>query len=81
MTTTHDTPSPEQILEARELMMFGAQHAACPADEFRFNNSYVTLNWVSGCCDCGCREQFEKMLIRLRAQRDQCEAAKGGFRA
>ncbi len=73
---THQSiPTLEEITEARELLNLAAGMTGCALADARLCGAFTALTWVIGNCECGCRREFEQMLIKLRAQKDQCEAA------
>ncbi len=73
---SHNVAPPAQLLEARDLMAFGAIYAGDERSHYTFLGAHIALTWAIRGCECGCVDDFEDQLTRLRAQNDQFEAGR-----
>ena len=77
-------PTQAQIQEARDLLLFVQMSARDRSDMDDYRGACIALNWVLGVCDCGrvnrgdvcdCVDEFERLLVMIRAKADQAQAA------
>lgn len=68
----------DEILEAHDLLAGTVEHPDWPElDRIFLRGAFTALHWAVG-CDCEWQREFNVLLVKLRAQRDQVEAQARG---